>query len=277
MKKRIVAIVFSFLLAFLAFLPVSAKVGTDTSSENVPEERLLSRLVDEADLLNSEEETALLENLDEISERQQCDVVVVTVNSLEGKTAEAYADDYFDYNGYGFGENKDGILLLISMEDRDWHMSTHGYGITAFTDAGMEYMAEQFTPFLSDGDYNSAFTKYAKLCDDFLTQAKKGDPYDNGNLPKGSVSPLWIFTDLAIGFILAFLLGSMQKAKLKSVRKQATAEDYTVSGSMVLTEKRDQMVNKTLTTRRIERDTDEGSSTHSSSSGESHGGSGGKF
>lgn len=175
MKKRIVAIVFSFLLSFLAFLPVSAKVGTDTSAETVPEERILLRL----------------------------------------------ADDYFDYNG--------------------------------------------------------AFTKYAKLCDDFLTQAKKGEPYDNGNLPKGSVSPLWIFADLAIGFILAFLLGSMQKAKLKSVRKQATAKDYTVSGSMVLTEKRDQMVNKTLTTRRIERDTDKGSSTHSSSSGESHGGSGGKF
>lgn len=221
MKKRIVAIVFSFLLSFLAFLPVSAKVGTDTSAEIVPEERILPRLADEADLLSSEEETALLENLDEISERQQCDVVVVTVNSLEGKTAEAYADDYFDYNG--------------------------------------------------------AFTKYAKLCDDFLTQAKKGEPYDNGNLPKGSVSPLWIFADLAIGFILAFLLGSMQKAKLKSVRKQATAKDYTVSGSMVLTEKWDQMVNKTLTTRRIERDTDKGSSTHSSSSGESHGGSGGKF
>ena len=38
--------------------------------------------------------------LDEISEKQQCDVVVVTENSLDGKSAQDYADDFFDYNGY---------------------------------------------------------------------------------------------------------------------------------------------------------------------------------
>ena len=37
-------------------------------------------------------------------------LAVVTVNSLEGKTAEAYADDYYDYNGYGYGENDDGLF-----------------------------------------------------------------------------------------------------------------------------------------------------------------------
>ena len=30
---------------------------------------------------------------------------------FDGKTAQAYADDYYDYNGYGYGENDDGILL----------------------------------------------------------------------------------------------------------------------------------------------------------------------
>ncbi|MDD7113688.1 MAG: TPM domain-containing protein [Lachnospiraceae bacterium] len=42
----------------------------------------MPRLTDEADLLTDAEEEELLTKLDEISERQQCDVVVATVNSL---------------------------------------------------------------------------------------------------------------------------------------------------------------------------------------------------
>ena len=110
------------------------------TSSQIPEERNLPRLVDDAGLLSDSEEEELLGELDEISERQEFDVAVVTVNSLEGKTAEAYADDFYDYHGYGFGTDHDGILLLVSMEARDWHITTTGYGITAFTDAGIEYI-----------------------------------------------------------------------------------------------------------------------------------------
>ena len=251
---------------------------TETPSGEIPDERLQPRLVDEADLLSDDEESELLAKLDEISERQKCDVAVVTVDSLEGKTAEVYADDYYDYNGYGFGEERDGILLLVSMEDRNWHMSTCGYGITAFTDAGMEYMADKFTPLLSDGFYSDAFIKYAELCDDFITQAKEGKPYDKGNLPKGTISPIWILLSIVIGLVIAYILGTKKKRKLKSVIEQASAQNYTVPGSMMLTVNWDRLVNRTVTTRVIVRDDDDGgSSTHSSSSGTSHGGSGGSF
>ena len=30
--------------------------------------------------------------------------------------------DFFDYNGFGIGPDADGILLMISMEDRDWEI-----------------------------------------------------------------------------------------------------------------------------------------------------------
>ena len=123
----------------------------------IPDERLLPQLVDDAGLLDSSEEEELESELDEISERQQFDVVVVTVNSLEGKTPQDYADDFYDYNGYGYGSDHDGVLLLVSMEDRDWYMSTTGYGITAITDAGREYISDQFVPYLSDGEYLEAF------------------------------------------------------------------------------------------------------------------------
>ena len=59
------------------------------------------------------EEEELEARLDEISEREQVDVIIVTTNSLEGKTAQAYADDYFIDHGYGQGEDGDGILFLV--------------------------------------------------------------------------------------------------------------------------------------------------------------------
>lgn len=245
--------------------------------EGIPAERLRPRLVDGGDLLTDSEEEELLSMLDEISERQQCDVVVVTTDSLNGRSAMECADDFYDYNGYGFGENRDGILLLISMEERDWHMSTCGYGITAFTDAGMDYMADKFTPLLSDGFYSEAFTKYATLCDEFITQAKTGKPYDKGNLPKGTISPIMIPISVLIGIVIAFILGKKKKAGLKSVVKKAHARDYAVPGSLRLTSKWDRMVNKIVTQRTIVKEDSGGSSTHTSSSGTTHGGSGGKF
>lgn len=240
----------------------------------------LTRVVDMADLLNNSEEADLLSMLDEISNRQELDVVVVTVNTLDGKTPMDYADDFYDYNGYGFGENRDGVLLLVSMEDRDWWISTSGYGIFAFTDAGIEYISEKFLSDLSNDDYSEAFTKYAKLCDEFITQAKTGEPYDTNNLPKESFD---VFTSLLIslvvGILVSLIVTGKMKGKLKTVRMQPAAEEYVRNGSMLVTESSDLFLYSHVD-RRVKSkddDSDGGSSTHTSSSGSSHGGGGGKF
>lgn len=284
MKKQLKTV---FLAAFLGMTLSAAAIASETNlsvslTGEIPAERLLPRLVDQAELLTAEEETELLVKLDEISERQLLDVAVVTVNSLEGKTATEYADDTYDYNRYGYGEARDGILLLISMEERDWAMTTCGAGITAFTDAGQEYMQEQFMPSLSSGNYNDAFLKYAKLCDDFITQAKTGEPYDAGNLPKGTVSPFWIFGDLVIGCLIALGMAKRKKKRLKTVRRKAEAQDYAVAGTLRMSGSWDRMINRRVTTRAVARDSDDdsrsgGSTTHVSSSGTTHGGSSGKF
>ena len=240
----------------------------------------LTRVVDMADLLNNSEEADLLSMLDEISNRQELDVVVVTVNTLDGKTPMDYADDFYDYNGYGFGENRDGVLLLVSMEDRDWWISTSGYGIFAFTDAGIEYISEKFLSDLSNDDYSEAFTKYAKLCDEFITQAKTGEHYDTNNLPKESFD---VFTSLLIslvvGILVSLIVTGKMKGKLKTVRMQPAAEEYVRNGSMLVTESSDLFLYSHVD-RRVKSkddDSDGGSSTHTSSSGSSHGGGGGKF
>ena len=238
------------------------------------------RLVDDAGLLSEEEQSELSAKLDEISERQAFDVIIVTENSLDGKTATEYADDYFDYNGYGQGADGDGILFLISMEERDWAISTHGFGIPAFTDAGQQYMTDQFLSYISDGEYAKGFRKYAELCDEFLTQAKTGDAYDVDNLPKGKLSSFWLPADLIIGLIIAYFRALGKKKSLKTVRSKVSARDYTVKGSLHVTDSSKNLINRVVTSRTISDSSSGssgGSSTHTSSSGETHGGSSGKF
>ena len=264
------------------FVNVNA-MSSDTQSTQPKEVSSGERLKDEAGLLNEDEADSLLTQLNEISERQNCDVIVVTVASLDGKTAESYADDYFDFNGYGLGQDRDGILLLLSMEDRDWAISTHGFAITAFTDAGQSYMTDHFLSYISDGEYAQGFQKYAELCDQFLTQAKEGEPYDTDNLPKGSVAFVWLPIDIVIGCIIAFFRAQGKKKRLKTVRKKVSARDYIVQGSLKARTNREILLNSVVSSRDISSsdngssDSGGGSSTHTSSSGETHGGSSGKF
>lgn len=230
-------------------------------------------LVDDADLLTASEAAEIESQLTQISSRQGVDIVIVTVDSTDGADPMDYADDYYDYNGY----RADGILLLISMEVRDWWVSTAGYGITAITDAGLDYISDRFVPYLSDGDYAEAFAEFAKLCDEFITQAKTGDPYDSHNLPKDPFNLVVnLLIALAIGLVVAWFMTGHMKSQLKSVQQQAKADAYLKAGSLALTQSRDLYL-YTHTDRREKPQSSSGSSTHTSSSGTTHGGGGGKF
>ena len=143
---------------------------------------------DEAEELN--------EKLDEISHDQEFDVTAALVNSLGGSSVQDYADDLYDMCDFGYGADRDGVLLLVSLEDHDWYISTSGYGITAFTDAGIQYIGEQIKPDLADGNYLDAFETYADQCDNFINQANSGEPYDVDHMPKEPLSPILVWNFL---------------------------------------------------------------------------------
>lgn len=270
--KRLLPLFFSVMLVMSIVPAVLAQAADD-----------LMRIADWAELLTEEEEAELSDRLDEISERQQVDIVVVTVDSLEGESPSDYADDFYDYNDYGFGEERDGILFLLSMEERDWYISTSGYGITAVTDAGREYMSEKFLPCLSDGEYAQAFQIFAEQCDDYITQARAGTPYDTDNVPQEPFSPLGaLIIALAVGFVTALIATGIMRLGLHSVHSQSSADDYVKRDSLRLTKDYELFLYRNVSRRERPKENTSsgspgGSTTHVSSSGRTHGGGGGKF
>ena len=271
MKKRSKILILIILL--ISLMPLSV-FGKESNSS----ERKLPRFVDNANLLTKTEGDKLTKKLDEISKRQNLDVIIITVDSLEGRTATEFADDTFAYNGFGMGTKLDGILFLISMEERDWAISTHGYGIDVFTNAGQEYMTANFMDDISDGDYYKGFDKFAELSDQFITQAKSDAPYDSKNLPKKPVSPFLIIgLSILGGTFVALIITGVMRGSLTSVSKQRMAGSYIVNTVMQPNDNMDLYLYSVVTKTARPKENEGGSSTHTSSSGSTHGGSSGKF
>ena len=292
MKRAVLKKIYRIGAGWLLMLLVlcSLAILFPSKATQIPDERLGPRLADQEELLTTEEQEELLARLDEISERQQCDVVIVTVASIEGKTATEYADDYFDYQGYGYGEKSDGILLLVGMKERVWAISTHGsLGISAFTDAGLDYIKEDVQFQLKLDNYAKAFRTFASLCDQFLTAAHKGKPYDVGNLPIKHASPSILIFLFPIGILIMAWKSRSKKRSLKSVVKKTGAISYKVPNSLHLWVDEDRITGSHVTKRKRNEESRDrggssgsggssgGSTTHTSSSGRTHGGTSGTF
>lgn len=262
--KRIIAIIFC-----VACILTSASVYGSVSSSALSVERL-ECVVDNADLLTDSEEAALEKKIENIGEKYQYSVVLLTENSLGGKTPQDYADDFYDYNGHGYGADKDGMLYLISMEDRDYHTSTTGFGIKAFNDKEIARIEGQSAPFLTTGDYYTALDTYLDNVTLVVKEARKGVTW-------GTVFTGTFAFFLPVGIVIGFLVVLYMKFKMKPVAKRPFAREYIRKNSFVLDREEDVFLYSNTISVPIPKNNTSGSSTHTGSSGTTHGGGGGKF
>lgn len=241
------------------------------------------KVVDDADILTDSEEAELEDMILNIIEEhgRKYDIAVVTTYGTNGRSIEAFADDYYDYNGYGYGSRNSGIILAIDMEERAYYMSTCGDGITVFTDYGLEHLDSDFVSFLSSGDYAAAFRHFAEGSDELIDHYESnGSPYD---IQRNKHYILYFIISLAAGLIIASTVCGMMKSQLVSVNMQTQAADYIRQGSFRVTGSRDMFLYKTVSRTKVSSSSggsghsSGGSSTHTSSSGSSHGGHGGRF
>ena len=273
------------------------------------------KVVDNAGVLYEDDAVTLENRIKGIVDKEQFDIVILTDYDTGGKSAQACADDYYDYNGYGQGDDNDGVLLLISMAERDYWITTTGFCIEAITDYGRETIEGDFLPALSAGSYADAFRTFAAGCETLIQSARTGNVYDyyssdsdsdNGyggyyndayeyfgsDAFSGTVSRPFnagasLVIALVIGFVLSLITVSAMKGKLKTVHRRYEASNYVVPGSLDLRQSEDRFLYSNVTQTPIPQHEDNhsshggfsggGSSVSFGSSGVSHGGGGGKF
>lgn len=236
----------------------------------------LPRIVDNADLLSDREESDLEELSRMLREDRSMDAVIVTVDSLDGRSPQAYADDYYDYHGYGMGSDYSGVLLLIAMDTRQWHISTCGRAIDAISDYDVQSLFESMAEHLSAGDYYLAFDRYLNALWNHLDDASGS--YDDGPVSAGDTSGIGvknILIALGVGLAAGGIGLLILRSGMNTKRQQSGAADYLQKDSYHLRVHRDMFLYSRVS--KTPRPKDSGTSTHRSSGGRSHGGGGGRF
>ena len=230
-------------------------------------------IVDEAGYLMQSELASLSKELDEVREKYGFEVAIYTESDMTSSTAEASADDIYDYQGYGAGENDDGIMLYICSDTREYHFTTHGKGLKYFNSNGLKYLESKVLPYLEDDNYYKAFSVYIETTEELLQMATDGKPY---NEKQYSMKYLFgvIIVCLIAPLLIAFLMMRKKLKKMKTAVENDYAANYIKPGSMRIDTSRDLFLYSRIT--KTERPKSS-SGTHTSSSGRTHGGRGGSF
>ena len=253
-----------------ANLPEGDNVPTEKpdsdKSDFVLVERTLPLVVDQADIIPDDVENDLLTRCETIATEYEMEVAIVTTNDFEGKSAQAYADDFYDFNGYGYGENDDGMLVVYkpgAEGEREIWITTHGNGSTFFFQGIREGIIADMKDYLIAEDYENAFNTYLNRAEE---QLKPGTPV------------IWLFVLALVGAVVGLFITGSMTAKNKSVVAQNQAKVYTRQGSMMVTGAQDVYAYSFVDTRpKQTSDNSNDDSTHTSSSGRTHSGSGAKF
>lgn len=240
------------------------------------------KVVDMAGLLSAQEQSKLEEMLEETATKYQLDVIAATSDTCGNKTPQAYTDDFYYENDYGYGSSRDGIILMICMQERQFHLATRGKAISVFTDYGLEYIDDQITPMLSDGNYYDAFCCFGTLAEQFIEEYERsGEAYDINHTYKEKMGlGLRLLISLGIGLLAAGIVTLILLHQLKSVAPEHRAHEYVREGSFQVTRCRDIFLYRTVNRRKIEKESHTGgggSSTHRTSGGGTAGGRTGSF
>lgn len=193
----------------------------------------LDHVTDAAGLLTESEREQLEKMAEQVTQKYRVGVYIVTVGDYRDYNQDGvYKATYTIYHQYNMGEGpkRNGIMLLLSMDDRDWAVFCYGERSEyAFNKYGTEKMEDVYLDNFRNDDWYGGFADYIRECDVYLQKAKDGKP-----VRQSMLVPILIVVGLSLLFaaaITGIILG-----KMESVAKKTTANTY-ISKSLKLTEK----------------------------------------
>jgi uncharacterized protein len=224
MKKTRLSLLLS-LLMIAAILCVPAHAVVDQSSSFY--------VADYANVLSEDTENSII-NYNGALE-QQCDgaqIVVVTVQYLDGMTSSEYAMKLFNDWGIGSSQYNNGVLILLATQENKYYVQ-YGTGLSGTSfESEVGGKMDAFEKSFDAGEYDKAVsTLFSDMMDWFDSQygsavASSGSSgsssydYQNGSSYNSSAS----FFDSIINLVIVYIIIS---AIVKSIRRSY----YTRTGS----------------------------------------------
>lgn len=242
MKKKLFV---SLLLCLVLLLSLSSLAFADSRAH----------VGDSAGLLSSEEYTELENMCTAVSDKFGCGVYIITVSDFRqyGNSVESAAEAIFKGTGMGVGDDGNGVMLLLSMEERDYDLLAHGsIGNAAFTDYGKDLLADSFLSNFRQDDWFGGFKAYISSCEYFLQCSSEGQPID---VP--AEEPLTFAEKLPfillIPCVIAGIVCLIAKAGMKTAKRKTGAAEYVTPNSFYLRVRDDIFKYRTQSVERIQR------------------------
>lgn len=297
MRGIVKKILFIFSLFIFSVVPVSASVNTNQRTTDnylvdewvvvtdsnrdiilkTPSVDAKEKIYDYADLFTDSEEEELYSLVINYIDDYDMDLAIVTIDSNNKASSMDYADDFYDYNSFGIGSGRDGVLFLIDMQNRQIWMSTCGRAINMYNDNRINNALDSVYTYMSNEEYYYGVSRYVLKIGEY---ASSGYPSNrNNSLPELTLTNRICYSIIG-SFIITLVVMIILIRRNKLSRKATTAGEFLDKNSVVINRNGDILISSNTVRHRIEHDTSGssgGSSTHSSSSGSSHGGGGHSF
>lgn len=230
-------------------------------------------VIDDAFLLTEQERAELNSYAAKIAETQGIGVYILTVYDYRDYGEEYEIFDvlwnYYHDHRLGWGENREGMILMLSMRGRDY--ATFFYGDRteyAFNSYGQEQHEAYFLDDFGYNDWYGGFWDYLTVAEDYMVRAAAGDPVRESAWP---MAMLFILIALAIAGIATWI----EWGKMKNVARKTEALQYQTGSGLNLSMCTDQFIRQTVTRRKIQPQSSHGGSRSHSGGGGS--GRSGKF
>lgn len=243
MKKRVISIL---LIIFLfALLPAMKAAADDAASGS------LGYVTDGAGFLTEEEKQTLAQTAEDVSARYQCGIYIVVLDDLNNYPPyngdiEACAEELYRSCNLGWGDDRDGLMLIMSASNREYDLAAYGdFGNYAFTDYGKDYLSRSFLDDFRQDNWYGGFQDYLNTAASMLADARNGQPVDVSETPGielGAGAKLGIAA--VPSCLIALLVCSGFKRQMKTANKQQTADEYVVPGSARLHTRDDRFVSR---------------------------------
>jgi len=231
-------------------------------------------IVDNAGLLSDNEKAHLEKQMEEIAATYNFDLVIVTEKSIGAVEPMKYADDFFENNGYGLGEERDGCLFLQVTENSAYGFGISGRGIEILNTSAFNKLENNVLEHLKNNNPANAYEAFIRIWKEFLVLEAKGRSYNFFHE--------WNFVLIIAAWIIAFIIGFFivqnWKTKMNTAIPGKEADTYMVSGSLAFKNQSDRFLYSTMSkTKVVKSSSSSSNSVHISSSGRRHSGRGGRY
>ena len=143
------------------------------------------RVVDTADIFTAAEEAAMEARLGEIRAELGRDIVIFTDVSSYGLGHDVYSADFYDFNGYGIGDEYEGACLFVCMDPAHrgfWTCCTGPETRALFTEEYANQLDDRLYDYMVNGDYGDGA---ADWIENFRNLYRTRMPFPPAWLPEG--------------------------------------------------------------------------------------------